>query len=763
MTGFLHRNKTIRGLVVFLQSYGALLLVLILLTAVMLQILAYVVPHDAGGYILSARSILRAPPGSPEMKRALTFVSPVYPLMLAGAIKVFGLFAPYWFNFVLALGFFAILRSLLQRLLKDSSAEAVVLVTTLFVLIVGFPANAHFLLYPFRELPSFFFVLLGMLLTMAGGNGRRYWMLFAAGVSFLLAIGIREPAMCGVVGPLIWLMVHKDGSRRRRWTSVVCFLMPFLLAFSALMILSSITGTGLHHQLRGGIGGILEKSPAELAKWTIWKMRVHLNMLRGEMGWLGVALLGIGIWRSRRNRGMLLFFLATGICFFLFYSICPWKLFPRYVLSSFMFLCPMIGIGAYAVLEWGRLLWKRAFGQDLGRALHVVAVVCLALLFLWQIRLVGPAGVCSSRKEVLAFREKIERLHPEESLFIAEKRCANLQVALGQHTSARIIGPQGATRLLSENPIMYFFKPLNDACFARSKTRNRGVRAKESLLSHGDLIPIADGDNRPAEVVLEEERYAVCQYNPWRLRTVKEPVTLVPGNDTIIWLDFRNFKDESQKSVRILTARGEPIVNSIAVKENGIQGVCIPGSSIKEETAYLNVSSTNPLPALLVAAVQSGPEFVAFSQMEMRKLSTEKWFLRPFSVPSQYDKYGALFCEGGTLRLPVPYGDGYCTMKVHLAMSAAGYPGKGEVRITYRHEDNVLASEKASLEWCLENKHSFEIPDLPFGGYADIDISVDPPDCRGGHFRVHQVAISVRKSSTSTRTTTRTNGRNASP
>ncbi len=173
MSELLHRNRTTRAVMPFLKSYGALLLVVILLTVLMLQILAYVVPHDAGGYVISARSILRAPQASRAMKRALTHTSPLYPFMLVGAIKIFGLFAPYWLNFVLALGFFAILRMLLKRFLKDSSAEAVVLVTTLFVLIVGFPGNAHFLLYPFRELPSFFFVLLGMLLIMAGGSGRR--------------------------------------------------------------------------------------------------------------------------------------------------------------------------------------------------------------------------------------------------------------------------------------------------------------------------------------------------------------------------------------------------------------------------------------------------------------------------------------------------------------------------------------------------------------------------------------------------------------
>jgi hypothetical protein len=442
---------------------------------------------------------------------------------------------------------------------------------------------------------------------------------------------------------------------------------------------------------------------------------------------------------------MLLFFLGTGVFLFVFYSVCPWKLFPRYVLSSFIFLCPMIGMGVFAVLEWGRILLKRVFDHDPGRALPVVAIVCLALVFLWQIRPLGPAGVCSSRSEIYAFREKIQRLNPEQSLFVAEKRCANLQVALGQHTAAHIVGPQTATRLLPENPTMYFFKPLSDACFAKSKTRNRGVRAEESMLACGDLVLIKNGDERPCEIVLEEERYGVYQYGPWVPRTVMEPVTVVPGKDTIVWLDFRNFKDESGKQVEIRSADGRALIDPVTVTGVGIQGVHIPGLSIKEEMAHLIVSSTNPLPASLVAAVQSGPELVAFPQMEMRRLSTRSWFLPPFLVAGQYHKYAAGFSEGGKLRLPVPHGDGRYTMKVEFVMSASGRPGKGEVRITYRRGDTVLASEKASLARCLENKHNFEIADLPFGGYVDIDISVDPPDCRGGHFRVHRVSISVTK------------------
>ena len=93
-----------------------LFILLGLWTTAAVRTVSYVNSNDPRVYIVLARQLLASPAGSPEWLTAFRQVAPGFPLILAGAMRCFGLFAPYWINFVLGILWGGALLGLFRRM-----------------------------------------------------------------------------------------------------------------------------------------------------------------------------------------------------------------------------------------------------------------------------------------------------------------------------------------------------------------------------------------------------------------------------------------------------------------------------------------------------------------------------------------------------------------------------------------------------------------------------------------------------------------------
>ena len=130
----------------FLLNYGPLIICSVLLTFAMFKIQTYVCNHDPFVYISLARRILNEPWNSHEFIFGLSAITPLHTLILASSIKLFGIFAPYWVNFVFCLAFFFVLALLLRRMFQNRAAEAVTIFFLLYIMVCAYPMSLRFLL-----------------------------------------------------------------------------------------------------------------------------------------------------------------------------------------------------------------------------------------------------------------------------------------------------------------------------------------------------------------------------------------------------------------------------------------------------------------------------------------------------------------------------------------------------------------------------------------------------------------------------------------
>ncbi|MBU1909601.1 MAG: hypothetical protein KJ726_06120 [Verrucomicrobia bacterium] len=183
----------------FLKKHGALLAACAASAAVVLwfhlRILTYVTAQDPFLYIRLARKLVAASFSPAEIVGVFAWMMPGYPLLLAAAIRLAGPFAPYWVNLPFTIGLFMLIALLARRLYADGLPLVAMTLYAVWIILGGHGLNPHFLLYPFRESPMLFFCLLGFLLILVAREKGRVTGYVLAGLSFLLAGAIREPAL----------------------------------------------------------------------------------------------------------------------------------------------------------------------------------------------------------------------------------------------------------------------------------------------------------------------------------------------------------------------------------------------------------------------------------------------------------------------------------------------------------------------------------------------------------------------------------------
>lgn len=703
------------------------------------RIQTYVCAQDSATYINLAKAMLHEAPGSPAWIKAMTFVAPVYPLGLALAMKLGGEFAPYWVNPVLGLVLLAVYAAVLRVIFGGPRAAAVALLASLYILMTGYSLNPHFLFYAFRELPSLLLLLIGMGLLLAGRNSGWAWVFALAGLSFLLAAGVREPSVCGIAGPALWLITSRDlaGPRKRR--AVLAFVVPFLLVLAAGVAAAMAADIAVNKQMVWWTRRFVDRPLMQ----TLWGIRLsavgQARFLGDEMGWAGLALGALGVWKLRRNRAAMFFFLATAVFFYLFY--CSYIPHRRYFLAVLFFACPFVGYGLHAVLEWAREGIRRLAGRDVGGTLHVAACAALAVVLAARAAGLEPWGPRVTRAELIAFREAADRLNTPSARFFVERKCNDLGAALSAHTDVKL----GDTKELADlssgaaRPHYRFFKPLNDACFIRGLVRDWGARVEEMLLAQGDLVPVRNVDGHPVEIALAAGRYAVLQSVPWSRRSVEDTVDVNPATDTVLWLDFRA-SGACRKSVALLGPDGAEWHRWDEVNGDGIRGFFVPGRAIRGAQAVVAVDSECPIPGRVVVAAVPWHKSVRFDQMADRRISCSSWFEPPFIVGSVDGRFGVLTKEGGCLRMPVPRGGDYKALQITFLLGPY-HRRDQQVNVVYRLGSEPVLQQSLDLTQ-YEEKHTLVMP-RPESDELVMDIRVDPPAEGDAFVCVHEIRMEI--------------------
>ena len=700
-------------------SWAPVVVVAGLVYLVFARIATCVTGQDPMLFIGLARKLLLSPVGSDEFKQGLLSAAPGYPLLLAAVIKGFGSFAVYAVNPVLGVLFFVVFFAVVKKVF-DSERDAWLSMLIAFgVLVFGFALNPYFLFYPFRELPCFLFLFLGLWLVTGDSFPRH----LAAGCCFLLAVAFKETMAFAVVGPLLWLWTRREHSPKRNAGAFFAAILPFLAALALLFVVMGHSGRMTSLQVEGWIVRFKEKNLVEMAA-VAWKMT---GFLVNELGWAGLLLLAIGFWAIRKNRAAWFFFVVPAVLSFLFLS--TYIAHRRYFLTVLVLLCPVLCQGALAVLQRLALLIGL---RSAAPALSWLAGVAVLSWIAWSATALQPWGPHISRAEVRQFQQHVTPIAAPGSGFVTEHRCRVLRDALTEYTGSAELYLPDVAPLLEQGMPCFYFRPLDDRCFYTGSldAHEPYVPAGEILkYNHHELVPIRD-----SVFTLGGGRYEICAIRPVGLTVVRQDVDLTPGKSAVLWLDFRAAGAyDAGRTVRLLSPDGKEWAQWVLPECSGLQGLVLEPGQVKGDKAVVEVAGEKPMASDFVHGVQAGGQAFDFRTDDQRSLSVDRWFTPPFIIPERLEKYAGVLDSGGRLLFPPIHGP-YRSVSVTLIMSA--WPARDAyVTIDYDGRQN-----SAALNTLIH--HTLTLTSNDYArGY--IDLQVEPLGCLGSRIRVHMIRLSV--------------------
>ena len=678
----------------------------------MSRVYTYVTAQDPFWYIGLARTLLNSTPGSQEMAHGLSFVSPGYPLLLAGAIACFGEFAPYWFNFVLGMFLFVAYATLIVRITGNMHDTGLVLALSLYVWVTAYYLNTHFLLYPFRGTPIYLLMLVGYLLLHWGHDRHpaTAWTL-AAGLCFAAAIAIRETAVLGLVGAALWLAWTFRGAAARRHIGVL--LAPMIAGLLLLFVIGFLHERPVNSQMSSWSRLLTSKSPLQLlADMQHTGVTMAGFLWDGVHAW-GALLLAVGIWKSMRRPALICFFIVPAALLYGFY--CLYIPHQRYFLTVLVFLSPVLCLGLLHLIQIAcRPIAKRIPRAE--AAMRWLVAIILAGLTWGEITKLEPWERRVTREDVRAFQSDMQGLAGDRSLSIYHERtCRYLGDAATCFTDASLPNPKFVRGALAEGERCLYFQPLNRDChyegYLHGVLSDSGVTTEKVLRHFCELTPLLNDMGQTQSVSIARGTFAVFEAAPHE-ETVR---TFQPrpraGRPHVFWLDFGAGSQDQIARVRLVDGNETVLFPWTEVPARGIQGVAVAGSRLPTSWVGLEVESDQPLPEnlLLTAQVDERPARFVFDGN--RSLSTHRWFRAPFVIPAIRHTRIGVFKEGGTLLLPSPAGDPVHAMTLSLTLRPVAQT-EDVVNITYRHNNREIASfEGVNLSQRLI-RHALTVPNL---------------------------------------------------
>jgi hypothetical protein len=622
------------------------------------RIHTYVTAQDPFWYVALARQVLTGRVVNPELAPGLFFVSPGFPLLLAGLIRVCGAYAPYFLNITLGIGFVLVYAALMRRCFPRHGNPGVYLGLLLLIILGGYTYHAHFLLYPFRGMPKYFLILLGHLLVLRWQREDAPARLALASIPFAVAAAIREPAVFGLAGAALCLALDRQFPLRVRAHRLAWFLAPLFAAAGLLLIAGWALGRPINHQILSWSQRLLQQPVPQLAEEALLTGRTMGGFLLRAATVPGVLLLAWGLWSARANRAALCLFLVPAVLFYLFY--CLYIPHWRYFLTVLVFLSPFFGAGLADLLRRTTVRLPRA-----AAILPRVATVLLLAAAAVSANRLEPWGRKVTKQEVRALRRDIESLTPQVPALYIDRRCRYLGDALMCFTESTLPDPYTVRDRLDAGDPCFYLQALDDGCYYESyldgTLADTTVDAETALRYAADLLPVGK------QIVFAGGTFAVYQVLPWselRTRTYAEVAT---NRNTVVWLDFGD-RDPEPVHVRIHASGNQTVGEFTTGWGRQIQGFALPADQVFANHFYISLQSDTPIPRDTLIGIRSGPQPMPFPLNRSRRLSTHAWTHPPFSPQPLSAPFAAILDPDGTLTLPIPRGNGYNTLTITLVL-----------------------------------------------------------------------------------------------
>lgn len=668
-------------------TLAAWLFCLAILVLAAWQIRTAVSGQDDATHRIFARTILTADRASPEFRQALTHIAPGWPLFLALAIRAAGPWVTTWINVALAGLLLGLYLLVLRRVFRDDRAAGLGLLATLLILLRGYTLNAHFLLYAFRETPSFLFVAAGWLIFLLADSRRRPALFFAGGCAFVIAAAMREPAVCGAIGPYLWLLCRRREDRVSRKGCFIGAILPWLLAGGAWLVARQLAGGASSGQWQWWSARLLH-TPAP-AFWIAYghSLRALLGFLWEALGfpWLLLGVLGVA--GLRRNRAALWFFLFSALAYLLLYA--TYTAHRRYALAVLLPLCPFAAYGLHLAIEKLSVFSARLFRRPIAGPARILAAVLLAAGLVRTARGLQSWGPRIARHDVEQFGRDFREVARPEDLVVIEPICRHLGETLIYHLSHRPADPAragtegGAKRC-------FYLEPLTRDCFPPGSFRRElAGSASRRLRYRYDVQARTGPDGRLLELALGGGRYGVYEVRPWSATNVSARVTLPAGNTVVLWLDFKDATSNSARRVEIRADAGAPLASWLVEDARFLQAFIFEKPA-ELRSAVVDVSGHLPGPADFIYAVVPAGKPARFDAGPLRSPSLEHWFEPSFvgtalAMPTH---------QGGRLRPPPVHGS-YRSLNLALGMKAP--PFQGPVSFRYEQDGRAVTNWTVQL------------------------------------------------------------------
>jgi hypothetical protein len=350
-----------------------------------------------------------------------------YPLLMAGATKLFGLEAAFWVTPVLAAGML-LLTYWLGRAALGRAGGAVAAV--LLAVLPNFLWGAF---QPLSDVPAAFFCTLTLVAFLAMPARPTADLLLGASLGFGIWVRPNMGLLVGLAG--LWLVARGEW---RRLVRVAMAVAPFLLVEA--LINAHLFGA----PWRTGYGELPLGGP--LAE-TLARGGRHLLRLNEQQAGLGLLLLALALIWSRipaAPRFLLAGVFVAFLCFFAAYRIDDAWWYFRFLLPA---------VPAVAVLEAGFLI--RLTGAGRLRTVRVAAVVVMTLVVVrGSLRFAGKRDVfalAESERKYPSVAALVSRTLERPALVLAMQHSGSLRFYAGIRTARYDLGsPQEIRDTLSQ-------------------------------------------------------------------------------------------------------------------------------------------------------------------------------------------------------------------------------------------------------------------------------------------------------------------------